>query len=153
MVKINKSGFTLIEVLTVSGIMALFSLTLIAIFLSTFRGGTKSQIIQQLHQDGDFALKSMTREIRKATTIITCDFGLTELNLLLPDNSEINYWLSDNRVASNSAFLTGGIGLVSNLTFDCLSGQLGNQIVTISFILTNEQWTQNFATSVATRQR
>lgn len=145
----NNSGFTLIEVLTVSGIMALFSLTLIAIFLSTFRGGVKAQAMQQLHQDGDFALKSITREIKKATTVV-CG---ADLRLLLPDNSEIRYWLSTNRVASDSAFLTGGTGLASDLVFSCLSGQLGNQIITISFTLTNENFTQNFATSVATRQR
>ena len=156
--KINL-GFTLIEVLTVSGIMALFSITLVAILLSTFRGGTKSQLTQQIHQDGDFALKAITREVRRADKI-ACGAG--ELTLIMPyGGTPIVYKQSADRVASDSAFLTGELGKVSGLTFSCIDGSGGNQIVTIKFTLTageaasqaQEKLSQEFATSVSTRQQ
>ncbi|MCX6816493.1 MAG: type II secretion system protein [Candidatus Beckwithbacteria bacterium] len=157
--KIKGKGFTLIEVLTVSGIMVLFSITLVAILLGAFRGGGKAQILQQLHEDGDFALKAITREVRRADKI-ACGAG--NLTLTMPyGGTPILYKLLSDRVASGSAFLTGTLGEVSGLTFSCINGSGGNQIVTIKFTLTvgdtssqvQEKFSQNFATSVATRQK
>lgn len=158
--KINKNpGFTLIEVITVSGIMALFSITLISVFMASFRGGTKSQLIQRIRQDGDYALTSMSREIKKAVKIDNCG---VDLQLTLVDGSAIRYWQSapPARIASDSSYLTGTAGKVENLSFSCYVGQIGNQIVTISFTLTGgaavsqaqEKISQEFATSVSTRE-
>lgn len=155
--KIKNSGFTLIEVITVSGIMALFSITLISVFMASFRGGTKSQLIQQIRQDGDYALTSMSREIKKATKIDNCG---ADLQLTLVDGSAIRYWQSADRIASDSSYLTGTVGKAENLSFSCYVGQIGNQIVTISFTLTaggvasqaQEKLNQEFATSVSTRE-
>lgn len=162
--KINP-GFTLIEVLAVSGIMALFSITLISILMASFRGGTKSQLLQRIRQDGDYVLTSMSREIKKAKTIdniadCVSVSGATELQLTLVDTSTINYSLSGTQIASDSSFLTGTAGQAENLNFRCYVGQTGNQIVTISFTLAageaasqaQEKLIQNFATSVSTRE-
>ena len=151
------SGFTLIEVITVSGIMALFSITLISVFMASFRGGTKSQLIQRIRQDGDYALVSMSREIKKAAKIDNCG---ADLQLILVDGSLVNYSLSSGRIASDSSYLTGNAATVENLIFGCDEGETGNQIVTISFTLTGgnvssqaqEKLSQGFATSVSTRE-
>ena len=158
--KINKKnvGFTLIEVVTVSGIMALLSITLISVFMASFRGGTKSQLIQRIRQDGDYALSSMSREIKKAAEIDNCG---GDLQLTLVDGSAIRYWQSADRIASDSSYLTGTAGKAENLNFNCVVGETGNQIVTISFTLTGgvaasqaqEKLSQGFATSVSTRQQ
>lgn len=155
------SGFTLIEVLTVSGIMALFSLTLIGIFLATIRGGTKAQLISSVHQEGDFALKSMTKMIRESSSIdCTGDFTVTA-----QDGYNTVFSLVDDghtKIASNSSqFLTSNLAEASALNFLCYEGATGMQIVTVSFTLTvgevenvkvSEKVTQSFATSVSTRQ-
>ena len=159
------SGFTLIEVITVSGIMALFSITLISVFMASFRGGTKSQLLQRIRQDGDYVLTSMSREIKKAKTIdnITdCEepAGAAELELTLVDGSSITYSLSSDKIASDSSFLTGTAGKAENLNFRCYVVRPGKQIVTISFTLTGgnvssqaqEKLSQGFATSVSTRE-
>lgn len=171
--KIKNKGFTLIEVLTVSGIMALFSITLVAILLSTFRGGGKAQLLQQIHQDGDFALKAITREVRRADEVacgaddLTLTMPYIDITTHLPALIVYNKKLftdgviSINRVASDSAYLTGILGEVSGLTFSCIDGSGGNQIVTIKFTLTagepssqaQEKLSQEFATSVSTRQQ
>ena len=159
-----KRGFTLIEILTVSVIMVLFSISLVAIFLSTFRGGTKAQVLQQIHQDGDFALKAITREVRRAKTIDCTAANILTLTTTY-DVTPIVYQLDidSNRLASVSgsitSYLTGTLGEVSPLSFECITVPSGGQIVTISFTITKtgtqnqEILTQTFSTSVATRQQ
>ena len=157
---LGEQGFTLIELLVVVGIMALFSLTLVSVFLATIRGGNKSQLLQSLHQEGDYALKIMSRMIRAAELVdcgvdftITNDDGGTTIFSQVTDEST-------EKIASNAAkFLTGTVSSVSDLAFTCYSSNLGNQVVTISFTLTagnassqiQEKFTQDFSTSVATR--
>ena len=160
--KMKNKGFTLIEMLVVSGIMALFALTVVSVFLSTVRGGSKAQLLQVVHRDGDFALARMAAMIRNgseadcsgAFTIINPDGGISSFTLVEDD--------SINRIASNSSeFLTGKVAKTSGLSFSCYEGDLGNQVVTIRFTLTaggevgaqlQEKVVQNFSTSVATRQ-
>lgn len=156
-------GYTLIEVITVSGIMALFSLTLIGIFLATIRGGNKAQLVQRVHQSGDFALKSMARLIRASDEISSCGASIT---VEQADGSSTVFSIEDDagvdRVASNSAqFLTSNSHQASDLDFTCYDGDVGNQVVTIRFTLTagggegsqvQENLTQDFATSVSTRR-
>jgi prepilin-type N-terminal cleavage/methylation domain-containing protein len=159
--KMKNKGFTLMEVLVVSGIMTLFALTVISVFLSTVRGGSKAQLVQVVHQDGDFALKRMAAMIRNGLeadcigdfTITNSDGGMSSFTLVEDD--------SINRIASNSSeFLTGKVAKTSDLSFTCYDGYLGNQVVTIKFTLTaggeagaqlQEKLVQEFATSVATR--
>ena len=156
-------GFTLIEIVVVTGIMALFSLTLIAVFLATVRSGGKSQLIQAAHQEGDFALKQMAGTIRNSNSV-SC--AADTITVTAGSGAEIVFSLVDasglTRVASDSSrFLTGTLAQASNLRFSCYQGLLGNQVVTLSFILNTqpsgggqiqEQFQQEFATSVSTRQ-
>ena len=155
-----RHGFTLIEMLVVTGIMALFSLTVVGVFLATIRGGNKATLLQQVHQDGDFALEAMARSIRGARTVecvgdfsLTYDYGGTIVYSLVTDGTV-------TKVASNGAeFLTGDLTEASALSFNCIQGDIGNQVVTIQFTLTagqasfqvQEKYAQDFATSVSTR--
>lgn len=159
----GKQGFTLIEVITVSGLMALFALTIISIFLATLRGGNKAQLIQRLHQDGDFALNTMASTVRNGVSADCTD----DLEVTMPTGAVITFALVDDngvtRVASDSSyFLTGNIGSASAFDANCYQGYLGNQVVSIEFTLSagqaagsqvQEKLTQTFATSVSTRQQ
>ncbi|MBU1084881.1 type II secretion system GspH family protein, partial [Patescibacteria group bacterium] len=158
----NNRGYTLIEILTVSGIMALLSLTLIGIFLATIRGGTKAQLVSKVHQEGDFALKSMTKMIREAESIDNCIGNFT---LTSKDSQQTWFTVYGDKIASASSYhsgqlLTSDLTNASALNFSCYEGTGGNQIVTVSFILSvgqagakvSEKVSQTFATSVSTRQ-
>ncbi|MFH0943150.1 MAG: hypothetical protein V1810_03180 [Candidatus Beckwithbacteria bacterium] len=157
--KIRKiSGFTLIELVVVSGIMVLFSITLISVFMASFSGGSKAQLIQAVRQNGDFAIKTMAQEIRAAESVV-CDND--QLTVNRTDGATILYDLSGERVASDSSFLTGPVADLTAGSFNCYNGQVGNQIVTIRFSLiagdedahqVQEKLNQSFATSVSTRQ-
>ena len=156
-------GFTLVEIVVVAGIMALFSLTLIGIFLATIRSGGKSQLAQAVHQEGDFALKRIGSTIRSSQAVSCAG---DEINVTTSSGAEIIFSLVADggltRVASDSSnFLTGKLAEAGSLNFSCYQGTLGNQVVTISFELNThplssgqvqEQFQQEFATSVSTRQ-
>lgn len=156
-------GFTLIEIVVVAGIMALFSLTLISVFLATVRGGGKSQLTQAAHQEGDFALKQMAGTIRRAASVSCAVDTLTATTNI---GTEIVFSLVTDagvtRVASDSSrFLTGRLAQASKLNFNCYQGDLGNQVVTVSLELNakqagtgqaQEQFAEEFRTSVSTRQ-
>ena len=151
-------GFTLIEIVVVAGIMALFSLTLISVFLATVRSGSKAQLLQAGHQEGDFALQQMAQIIRGAKAVSNCGASITVTSA---SGAEIIFSESDNRVASDSSYLTGTLAEVTNLNFGCYPGHLGNQVVTLTLELNarplgdgqvQEQFVQEFATSVSTRQ-
>lgn len=143
--------------------MALFSLTLIGVFLATVRGGNKAQLVQMVHQEGDYALRTMARMARMAREV-DCS-AVTSLTLINFDGDQTVYSLVTDelvdKIASNSGlFLTGTIGTVSDLNFTCNPGSLNNQVVTMSFVLTagnlttgqvQEKMIQRFATSVSTR--
>ena len=157
----DRGGFTLIEIIVVAGIMTLFSLTLISVFLATVRGGSKSQLVQAAHQEGDLAVRRLADAVRSSLGV-SCSND--ELTVTLPSGADAVYNLVDDsglsRVASNSSlFLTGTLVEATGLSFSCYQGVLGNQVVTMSLILTagatgqnQEQWQQEFATSVSTRQ-
>ena len=159
----TRAGFTLIEMITVSGLMALFSLTIISVFLATLRGGNKAQLTQRVHQDGDYALNTMAATIRNSTVVVC---GST-IAVTMPEGTIIRFSAVENngvtRVASDSSrFLTGIITDVSDFSASCVAGYLGNQVVTLQFTLTavapaqaqaQEQLIQDFATSVSTRQQ
>lgn len=139
--------------------MALFSITLISVFLATIRGGTKSQLVQNIHQEGDFALKKMADTIRSAVSV---DCGGNEISVNTISGSTVVFSLSGTRVASDSSkFLTGTLAEAKNLSFTCYDGVLGNQVVTLALDLetanqaaaqAQEKVSENFATSVSTRQ-
>jgi len=172
-----KKGFTLIEILVVSGIMVLFSLTIVSLFLSTIRGNTKTQVMQKVRQDGDFALKTMTRLIKNADSVEIgsgcTEVGTTDVSIDVNDiyggttTFSLVEWGADaiDRIASNSGgidyFLTGITVNTSDLNFTCYEMSLGNQIVTISFTLTiggeaglqaQEKEEQEFKTSASLRK-
>lgn len=159
----NNRGFTLIEIVVVAGIMALFSLTLISVFLATVRSGSKAQLLQAGHQEGDFALRQMADAVRRAKAV-SCNGD--SITVTTASGSEIVFSpVEDNgitRVASDSSrWLTGKLAEATNLSFVCYPGKLGNQVVTLTLELNarpagggqvHEQFVQEFATSVSTRQ-
>ncbi|HKZ35768.1 MAG TPA: hypothetical protein VJ242_03580 [Patescibacteria group bacterium] len=159
----GRQGFTLIEIITVAGLMTLFALTIISIFLATLRGGNKAQLIQRVHQDGDYALNTIAGTIRNSTAV-DCSDGLV---VTAPTGAQITFSLVDDggivRVASDSSyFLTGNVSSASDFSASCYQSYLGNQVVSVRFTLTAgqavgaqvaEKLSQEFATSVATRQQ
>jgi len=69
-----KKGFTLIEMLVSAGIMALLSIIITQIFVATTRNSTKTEVLTDLRQNGNYALGTLERMIRSAKNVSsTCD--------------------------------------------------------------------------------
>lgn len=67
-----KKGFTLVELLVVMAIMALFGTLLLTIFTNTLKGSNKSQVIGVIKQNGQSVLETMDKTIRNADKVV-CD--------------------------------------------------------------------------------
>lgn len=70
---IKKSGFTLVELLVVMAIMAIFGTLTLTIFTNTLKGSNKSQVIGVIKQNGQAVLETMDKTIRNSDNVV-CPF-------------------------------------------------------------------------------
>ena len=143
----NGAGFTFMEILVASGIIALISAVSAQVFLTSSRNAVKSDLISNIKQNGDIALEVMTRMIQSARSISACtgapssslaienqDYGNTTFGCVLDGTV--------TRIASGSAYLTtAGLTLggptcaESSLTFLCTPNSGLPSSVRINFSL------------------
>ncbi len=69
MKKIKLHGFTLVELLVVMAIIALFGGAIVSILFSLFRGASKTNTIITLRQTGNYAVDQVTRIVREAKSL------------------------------------------------------------------------------------
>lgn len=134
----NHSGFTLLEILISVGILAVIGILISQVFFSVTRISTKTELLKDIKQNGDFVLDVIERHIRNASEAqIFCDAGIisTSSATFLNRKGESTTFtcFSDGnaaRIASISAmiaFLSSG-----NLTIS-ESGDITCQDSTLSF--------------------
>jgi len=75
--KNNCRGFTLLEIIVSVGILAGISLVVVQAFITTTRTNTKTEILKEVKQNGDYAIEIMSRMIRNARNIVSspCSAG------------------------------------------------------------------------------
>lgn len=76
----ESKGFTLVEMLVVIAVLAVFGTLILVIFTRTLRGGGKAQIIGTIKQNGQSVLEVMDKTVRNADAIY-CP------NIVPPDTS------------------------------------------------------------------
>ena len=157
-----KFGFTLIEILVAIGILAIIAVVGSNMFLTILKSTTKTKVLTEVKQEGDFALQVMERMIRNAQKITSdCSEGMTSITIKNPDNEETIFACEADKISSNSASLTSDQVVPVACRFDCLIGQedvMPDQ-VTIGFSLEQagtgvrqeEKATVNFETTVTLR--
>ncbi|MDP3955262.1 MAG: prepilin-type N-terminal cleavage/methylation domain-containing protein [bacterium] len=136
-------GFSLIEVLMVVFVMGIVVVVGSQLFFSVLKGASKTELVKQVKQNGDYALGVMERQIRSAKSIKECT--PTSLRIVNQDDNETVFTclLQDdvNKIASNSSTLTGnsvtlGSGACpGSLLFDCNGATLTPPKVTVTFSL------------------
>lgn len=62
-------GFTLLEMLVSIAIIALMSVVLSQVFISTLRSNTKTERLKEVKQNGNLALESITRMVQNAKSV------------------------------------------------------------------------------------
>jgi len=136
---VNKSGFSLIELIVVIGLLSLLMMAISSTMLMSIISSNRLRIATSTKQAGNYALGQMQILIRNARSIKECiPSKLTIQNL---DGDQTIFTVIDNHVASNSAYLTPDDFSVSALSFSCDSPDL--TLVNLSFNLQDNHSTSN----------
>lgn len=117
--KLKKNqGFSLLEVMIATAVLALIAVVGSNSFFSILRGSNKSKNLQLVKQNGDYALSVMERMIRNAREIIEPDLeGYTNFLIILnPDGGETTFSCESEKITSNSASL---ISEETKITSNC----------------------------------
>jgi prepilin-type N-terminal cleavage/methylation domain-containing protein len=138
----KSSGFTLIEMLVAMAVLGTLVVIGSNMFFTILKSSSKTRVLTEVKQNGDFALNVMSRMIRNAKLITSsCNGGMSSLSIKNPDNGETTFACeADNdKISSSAARLTSeNVSLVAgSCWFDCLSGESGvtPDTVTINFSL------------------
>ncbi len=110
----NHLGYTLLEILVAMTIIASVGILITQVFFTTTRTNTKSELLKDVKQNGDFAVESMTRMIRNSFGVDSdCTAEGTALNYIQirnPDGIDTTFGCvadgSVTRIASTSASST-----------------------------------------------
>lgn len=124
-------GFTLLEVMIAIGVMAIISVTIAQVFIATTKSNTKTELMKDIKQNGDYALGFITRDLQNAISVSsvctaypapTSSSTMNALSYVTADG--VNAILSCDigsgqlyRITSTSEPLT-----TSNLTIDATCG-------------------------------
>lgn len=109
----KQSGFTMIELLAVMIVFVSVGAIVIAIIVAALRGNNKTNALNSVQTNGDYAISQLTKAIRNATTLlspfpcgtITSPTVTSSVQLAFPDGSTSTYSCTD---------ATGGANITSN---------------------------------------
>ena len=94
-VKQYNSGFTLVELIVITGILVLCGGVIASIIFNTLRGSKKSANTNAVTQNGNFALSSITEVVNKADGIVsTCNNTSSKILLLSSSKTNTVYTIS-----------------------------------------------------------
>jgi len=99
-----KKGFTLLELLAVVGILSFILIAVTQLFGSVLAGSGKTNSLQIVKQNGQFALSTMSRLVRLSKSVTVCAAG--DLQFVISETgSDVNYRfdLNSNRLRKTRA--------------------------------------------------
>jgi prepilin-type N-terminal cleavage/methylation domain-containing protein len=169
-------AFTLIEMLVSVSIVGILSLLIVQSFFTSLRSNSKTELMKDMKQNGDYAMQTMTRIIQNSDSVVTCspnslvtrgfDAKLTTL-AAFDDGSGVCRIASSSSVtqytltSSNVTVDTHGFGCDTAINFTCenVGGSIAK--VNISFDLVQkgapadaiDKASQIFSSSVVVRNR
>jgi Tfp pilus assembly protein PilW len=164
----TSSGITLVETVIYISLSSMLLLALSAFFVMSTTARVKNQSINEVNQQGVFAMEQMVQAVRNATAVTapTAATNGSSLSLTMPAaaQSPTAFSLSGTTLqvkegAAAALPLTNGLVQVSNLSITNLSRSGTNGIVRISFTLARTKnidrneydYQKTFTTSVSLR--
>lgn len=157
----KKTGFTLIEILVATAILGIVAVVGVNMFFSILRGSTKTRVLAEVKQNGNYALNVMERTIRNAKSLES--HSEASIEILNPDDESITFSCDDNKIKMNGENLISDKVEVLNCAgfFTVVEGEEGVRPaeVTIDFRLKQagtaarpeEQASVDFKTTVTLR--
>ncbi|TSC53513.1 MAG: Uncharacterized protein LiPW16_370 [Microgenomates group bacterium LiPW_16] len=126
---VKQQGFSLVELLVAIGILGIVGSIATVILFTTLQSASKSDILREVKQNGDYAISVMERMVRNATTVeVGCPVGGgtltgTSLRIKNPDERTTTFRAeaseSVTKIASTGGMLTNNKVSASNLSFIC----------------------------------
>ena len=138
--KLN-TGFTLIELVVVTGLISMLLITISSMFMATLTSNLKTTIRQQIKEEGGYVLSQIEFMLRNSAKLepnsnnIICATGMKKIKFSNPDGFTTELSLSGGQIASNSATLHSSSLFASNLNFDCARNPGGEYYVDTLFSL------------------
>jgi len=129
-----KKGFTLLELLAVVGILSFILIAVTQLFGSVLAGSGKTNSLQIVKQNGQFALSTMSRLVKLARSVTTC--AGSDLQFVVSESgSDVSYRfdLNSNRLrktrAGQASWVTENNVAVNSFTCALTSGSAGTPAV------------------------
>lgn len=139
----KNSGFTLVELLVVITLVGLIGAIISQSFILGIRSQSKSEIVKEVKQNGDYALSVIDEMVRNATDItLFCNTSTDQLSIVNQDGGTTTFdCSSDKEIASISGAaptpfpITNDRVIVTNCNFRivCPTPPLSPKYVFISF--------------------
>jgi prepilin-type N-terminal cleavage/methylation domain-containing protein len=136
----NQKGYTLVELLIVMFILGTVGTIALSIFVTSLRGGNKSTSVNDIRQNGNYAISQMSKMISYAqvfegvckssddctnpanftTTCTDQGQSYSQIKIMSFDGGETIFSCVGNTISSNSASLTNVSDmLVTSCNFSC----------------------------------
>jgi type II secretory pathway component PulJ len=174
----RQAGLSLMEIVVSTGIIAIISVAIAQALFTSTRTNTKTELLKDIKQNGDFAIGIMTRMIQNARAVTSpCSpsgSAASALSIMNPDGAITTFTcavdgaefriasvsgLQTDYLTSNNLTLTGANCVASSLVYTCTSVVDAPSRVQITFTLAQrgtpveqyEQSSASFQTSVNTR--
>ncbi|HWY79696.1 MAG TPA: type II secretion system protein [Candidatus Sulfotelmatobacter sp.] len=119
-------GFTLLELLTVIGILSVIGTIAVSVISITLRGAKKTDLLESARQNGDAALSQMVKGIRYASSLNSPAVCIPTASVSaititsLTDYAQTTFSCTGGSIASNSAPLLDTTSItVSSCFFTC----------------------------------
>lgn len=136
-------GYTMVELLTVLGILSVIGSMVISIVFITLSGAKKSEKVEILRQNGDTTLSQIIRSIRYAKSLDVPASCVPSTNVSsititsLADNQQTTFACGGNTISSNSAsFLNTNIVKTTACSFTCSQATIADPpVITVQFTL------------------
>lgn len=158
----TKTGFTLIEILLTLGVLGVIVSASLLMFTSIMRGSNKAKTVNEVKQNGQYAISIMERLIRSALRVE--DYDQSFVKIVNPDGGKTTFACeADLSITSNSASLINKDAVaVKNCSgfFSVVEGEDGitPDQITINFTLKDKgtnlpekQAEANFQTTIILR--
>lgn len=148
-----QKGFTLIELLAVMFVFVAVGSILMAIIVGALRGNNKTNTINLVRSNGDYAISQMSKSIQNATALlaptncgsVSSPTATSAVKLSFPDGTVATYSCLDSNnnptISSNSSALIDTTATkVTSCSFTCGQDSSSDYpIIGISFLLNSTQ--------------
>jgi prepilin-type N-terminal cleavage/methylation domain-containing protein len=144
----HNKAFTLIEIVVVIAILAIVGLVSTSLFFRNIRSTNRSDSTSEVSQNAQSVLSAVDRFVRNARKVTSvCPSTSSTISLMASDDLEVTFSLSNNRIASNGAYLTSPSITVENLQFVCARTEGLPDSITVSFDVTHNSAAEDSLTT------